>query len=78
MPPRKTKRKKARKPVKFKAITFKLTARQKKSLVNYCRSRNTTPTKMIKRALGPLLEKYADMEVPERNRREKVNQLQLF
>jgi hypothetical protein len=68
---------KARKPVKFKTVTFRITARQKKSLVNYCKSRHTTPNKLIKKAIGPFLEKYSDLEVIE-TKREKLKQLQLF
>ena len=74
--PRK-KAKKTRKPLKFKTITIMVTARQKKSLVNYCRSRHTTPNKAIKKAIRPLLMNYADIEVlniPQ----VKVNQLELF
>jgi hypothetical protein len=74
--PRK-KAKKARKPVKFKTITLKVSARQKKSLVNYCRSRHTTPNKAIKKAIRPLLENYAGLEVAV-TPKEKANQLQLF
>jgi hypothetical protein len=69
--------KKTRKPVKFKTITIKVTARQKKSLVNYSKSRHTTPNKIIKKAIRPLLENYAGMVVVA-NRQEKLNQLQLF
>lgn len=73
--PRK-KAKKSRKPLKFKTITIKVTARQKKSLSNFCKSRRSTPNKMIKKAIRPLLQNYADLEVnitPV-----KVNQLALF
>ena len=73
----KKKVKKARKPVKFKLITIKVTARQKKSLMNYSRSRRTTPNKLIKKAIRPLLQNYADMELSS-NSQEKVNQLELF
>lgn len=69
--------KKARKPVKFKTITIKVTSRQKKSLINYCRSRHTTPNKAIKKAIHPLLENYGGLEtvtVPQVT----VNQLELF
>jgi hypothetical protein len=74
--PRK-KSKKARKPVKYKTITIKVTARQKKSLINYSKSRHTTPNKLIKKAIHPLLQKYADLEVVTSNS-QKVNQLELF
>lgn len=74
--PRK-KAKKARKPLKFKTITIKVTARQKKSLMNYSKSRRTTPIKLIKKAIKPLLENYADMNLVA-GKKEKLNQLQLF
>lgn len=73
---KKTIRKKKRKPVKYKTITFTVTARQKKSLVNFCKSRKTTPAKIIKKAIRPLLTDYTDLKVNHSN--EKVNQLQLF
>ena len=75
MPRKKTK--KSRKPVKFKVITIKVTARQKKSLMNYSKSRRTTPVKLIKKAIYPMLQNYADMEVTS-HAAEKVNQLELF
>jgi len=74
--PRK-KAKKARKPVKYKKITLTVTARQRKSLLNFCKSRRTTPTRVIKKAIRPLLDNYSDLEVNNIHR-EKVNQLQLF
>ena len=74
--PKKTLKKKKRKPVKYKTITFTVTAKQKKSLVNFCKSRKTTPAKIIKKAIRPLLTDYADLKVNNSN--EKVNQLQLF
>ena len=69
--------KKARKPVKFKEITIKVTARQKKSLMNFSKSRHTTPIKLIKKAILPLLQNYADLEVNNK-KTVKVNQLELF
>jgi hypothetical protein len=77
MPGKKSKKsKKARKPVKYKTITIKVTSRQKKSLTNFCKSRRTTPNKLIKKAIGPLLQNYADLEVNSTGLR--VNQLELF
>jgi hypothetical protein len=70
------KKKKGKKPVKYKTITIKVTAKQKKSLVNFCRSRRSTPNKMIKKAIRPLLTNYAGLEVNVNNVR--VNQLALF
>lgn len=74
--PKKTLRKKKRKPIRYKTITITVTAKQKKSLVNFCRSRKTTPAKIIKKAIRPLLSDYADLKVNISN--ERVNQLQLF
>jgi hypothetical protein len=73
--PRK-KAKKGRKPLKFKTITIKVTAKQKKSLVNFAKSRRTTPNKLIKKAIRPLLQNYAGLEVNSTS--VKVNQLALF
>lgn len=70
------KKKKGRKPLRYKTITLKITARQKKSLINFSRSRRTTPIKIIKKAIRPLLQNYAHLEV--NNNHEKVNQLELF
>ena len=74
--PRKKVRK-ARKKVKFKVITIKVTASQNKSLMNYCKSRHTTPVKLIKKAIDPYLKNYADLVVVT-NKQEKPNQLELF
>jgi hypothetical protein len=70
------KAKKRRKPIRYKSLTIKLTTRQKRSLERFAKSRRTTPTKLIKKAIRPLLENYSDMEVNMSN--EKINQLQLF
>lgn len=69
-------KKKKRKSVKFKTLKIKLTSRQKKSLENFCKSRKTTPNKIIKKSIRPLLENYADLVVEHRS--EKIKQLQLF
>jgi hypothetical protein len=74
--PRKIIKKKKRKPVRYKTITITVTAKQKKSLVNFCKMRRTTPAKVIKKAIRPLMTDYADLKVNLAN--EKVNQLQLF
>jgi hypothetical protein len=70
------KKKKKRKPIRYKTITIKLTSKQKRSLERFCRSRRTTPNKMIKKAIRPLLEDYADLEVMPKSK--KPNQLNLF
>lgn len=68
---------KSRKKVRFSTITLKLTAKQKRSLVNYCKIHRTTPNKLIKKNIRPYLEKYADFN-PEVRRKELINQLELF
>jgi hypothetical protein len=55
-------KKKARKKVRYSTVKLKLTARQKRSLDNFCRSRRTTPTKVIKRAIKPFTENYASAD----------------
>lgn len=70
------KAKKTRKAIKYKIISIKITTRQKKSLMNFCKSRHSTPNKIIKKAIGPLLKNYAGLEV--NNTPVKVNQLELF
>ncbi len=59
----------------YKEIKFKLSSRQKKSLMNYCKARHTTPIKLIKRSIRQYIELYADSppeEIPA------SNQLDLF
>jgi hypothetical protein len=70
------KAKKKRKPIRYKNLTITLTARQKRSLERFAKSRRTTPLKLIKKAIRPLLENYADLEVNVN--KEKVDQLNLF
>ncbi len=72
----KKKKNKTRKPLRYKTIKLKITAQQKKSLVNFSRSRRTTPNKLIKKAIRPYLQNYLHLEV--NNNHEKVNQLELF
>ena len=69
-------KKKKRKPVRFKTIKIKVSAKQKRSLENFCKARKTTPNKIIKKSIRPLLENYSDL-VPVKNS-EKIKQLQLF
>jgi|APCry1669188970_1035186.scaffolds.fasta_scaffold00012_24 hypothetical protein len=69
-------KKKKKKPTKYKQVTITISARQKKSLTNFCKSRKSTPSRIIKKAIRPLLENYHDLEVNHAS--EKVNQLQLF
>ncbi len=67
---------KARKPVRYRTVKLKLTAKQKRSLDNFCRSRRTTPTKVIKRAIRPFIENFGGNIEPVSYVTE--NQLQLF
>lgn len=69
-------KKKKRKPVSYKTIKLKLTKRQRKSLENFCRSRGTTPIKVIKKSIKPLLNNYAAMSSSPRHISPK--QLDLF
>jgi hypothetical protein len=69
-------RKKARKPVRYRTLKLKLTARQKRSLENFCRSRGTTPTKIIKKSIRPLLDNYAGLTLAPPQ--VSANQLDLF
>ncbi len=74
---RKKSKKKAKKKPQFKTITLKVSARQKRSLTNYCKARHLTPNKLIKKCLRPFLEHYAELETEPR-KKEKVRQLELF
>ena len=69
-------RKKKRKVIKYKIVTFKLSAKQMKSLKNYCRARKTTPTKLIKKSIRNYTEHFAS-EVPEKYH-VTHNQLDMF
>lgn len=55
---------KKRKKTRYSVVTLKLTARQKKSLVNYCEARKTTPNKLIKKSIQRYINGF-DREVPE-------------
>lgn len=74
MPP--SQRKKRRKKVRYHTVKLKLTAAQKRSLMNYCHARKTTPTKLIKKMIRPFIQKYAQ-KVPE-ELYVTENQLELF
>ncbi len=56
-------RKKPRRRTKYSKVTFKLTARQKKSLMNYCKARQTTPNKLIKKSIRRFITGF-DQHVP--------------
>lgn len=55
---------KKRKKVKYSEIRIRLSSKQKKSLVNYCRARKTTPNKLIKKMIRPYISNYS-IEVPD-------------
>jgi len=74
MPRRKARKK--RKPVRYKTIILKVTTRQKRSLERFARSRRSTPNKIIKKAIRPLMENYTNLEINKNT--EKINQLKLF
>ena len=57
-------RKKKRKKVRYSELRIKLSAKQKKSLINYCNARKTTPNKLIKKMIRPYISRYA-VDVPE-------------
>lgn len=69
-------KKKKKKAVKYKQVTITISSRQKKSLMNFCKSRKSTPNKVIKNAIRPLLENYHALEVNHSS--VKPNQLELF
>lgn len=50
---------------KYKTITLKLSARQSKSLNNYCEARNITPNKLIKKNIARYLNGF-EKSVPEK------------
>lgn len=57
-------KKKKRKKVRYSEVRIKLSAKQKKSLLNYCHARRTTPNKLIKKMIRPYISNYSE-EVPE-------------
>ncbi|MDR2085198.1 MAG: hypothetical protein LBP67_09420 [Bacteroidales bacterium] len=70
------KRKKRKKRKPYKLVAFKLSTRQYKSLMNYCRYRQTTPTKVIKKSIAKYIECYSD--VPTEVSYVTDNQINLF
>ncbi|MCF8366356.1 MAG: hypothetical protein K9H16_11275 [Bacteroidales bacterium] len=71
-----SKKKKRQIKRKFKTITFKLSERQKKSLDKYSKARNTTPLKLIKRAIDVFISLPNELPPPAAPTTE--NQLDLF
>lgn len=68
-------RRKKRKITKYRAITFKLSDRQRKSLEKNSRIRKTTPIKLIKRSIDHYLSLQAEEKPPDYV---TPNQLELF
>ncbi|UBM61827.1 hypothetical protein LA303_10460 [Candidatus Sulfidibacterium hydrothermale] len=60
----------------FKTVTFKLSAKQMKSLKNYCKARKTTPIKLIKKSIRNYTENFSE-EVPPKYY-VTANQLDIF
>lgn len=69
-------RKNKRKKVKYTKVTLKLTSRQKRSLLNYCEARKTTPNKLIKKSIKRFINGF-DRNVPAEYYATE-NQLDLF
>ena len=70
------KKTKKRKKIRYLTITFLITSKQNRSLRNFCKSRRTTPRKLIKKSIQAYLQNYTGLEVKTSN--QKVNQLKLF
>jgi hypothetical protein len=69
-------RKKKRKKVRYTKIALKLSSKQKRSLLNYCQARQTTPNKLIKKSIRRYINGF-DKAVPEEYYVTE-NQLDLF
>ena len=67
---------KRRKKVRYSEIRIRLSMKQKRSLINYCQARKTTPNKLIKKMIRPYISNYS-VEVPEEYYITE-NQLDLF
>lgn len=65
-----------RKKIKYRKVAFKLSAKQKKSLDNYCNARNTTPNKLIKKSISRYINNFSKVVPDEVYATE--NQLDLF
>ncbi len=65
-----------RKRHQYKVVSFKLSARQLKSLKNYCRARRTTPIKLIKKSISYYTDNFS-VDVPKKYYTTS-NQLDIF
>ena len=69
-------KKRKRKPIRFRQISFKLTEGQKAALDRYCRTYQTTPIRFIKALVNSHVERYRPDAPPPSYVTE--NQLELF
>lgn len=69
-------RKKRRKPIRFKAVSFKLTEGQKAALERFCKAHNTTPVRFMKHLIMREVDRYRPETPPQNYVTE--NQLDLF
>ena len=69
-------RAKRRKKVRYSEIRIRLSYKQRRSLINYCNARQTTPNKLIKKMIRKYISNFAD-DVPEEYYATE-NQLELF
>jgi hypothetical protein len=69
-------KKRRRKPIRFRQITFKLTEGQKAALDRYCKTYRTTPIRFIKALVNGHVERYRPDSPPPNFVTE--NQLELF
>jgi len=69
-------RSKKRKKIRYSEVRIRLSYKQKRSLINYCHARKTTPNKLIKKMIRPYISNYA-VDVPEEYYITE-NQLDLF
>ncbi len=67
---------KKRKKVRYSELRIRLSYKQKRSLINYCRARKTTPNKLIKKMIRPYISQFA-IDVPDEYYITE-NQLDLF
>lgn len=57
-------KKKKRKKTRYSKLTIKLSAKQKRSLINYCKARKTTPNKLVKKSIKRFINGF-DKNVPD-------------
>jgi hypothetical protein len=69
-------RKRRRKPIRFRQISFKFTEGQKAALERYCRAHNLTPIRFIKSLVLDRVERFRPEALPPSY--VTPNQLDLF